>query len=155
MLINRNYFKNLNIMHKSFLYGLCVAIAIAFYVLYVGFVSPLLYTQDVSKWVFGCILGAIIFLWISIFFFKTINSSIAAKNIRVDEKLWEYRRGLFFRWCLLSIADLLFITAYLISGIKEILLLLILMVGLMLASNTNSVKAAKHLKLKVDDLPVH
>ncbi len=155
MLINRNYFKNLNIMHKSFLYGLCVAIAVVFYLLYDGIIVPLLYSQDVSKWVFGCILGAIVFLWISIFFFKSINSSIAAKSIPIDEKLWEYRRGIFFRWCLLSIAGLLFITAYFISGIKEILLLLILMVGLLFASNTNSVKAAKHLKVKADDLPVH
>lgn len=155
MLINRNYFKNINIMHKSFLYGLCVAIALVFYLLYSGIVQPLLFTTDVSKWVFGCILGAIVFLWISIFFFKTINSSIAGKSIRVDEKLWEYRRDIFFRWCLLTVAGLLFLAAYFISGIKEILLLLILMVGLMFASNTNSIKAAKHLKLKVEDLPVN
>lgn len=154
MLINRNYFKNINIMHKSFLYGLCVSIAVVFYLLYAGVVTPLLFTKDVSKWVFGCILGAIIFLWISIFFFKFINSRIAAKKIPIDEKLWEYRRGLFFRWCLLVIAGLMFLTAYFISGIKEILLLLILMVGLLFASNTNSVKAAKHLQVKQDDLPV-
>lgn len=153
MLVNRNYFNNLNIMHKSFLYGFCVAIAVVFYLLYANLMEPLLFTRDVSRWIFGCILTAIILLWISIYFFKWSNKSIAAKPIAIDEKLWEYRRAIFFRWCILTLAGLLFLTAYFISGIKEILLLLILMVGLLFASNTNSVKAAKHLKVNMDDLP--
>ena len=153
MLINRHFFNNMNIMHKSFLYGLCVAIAVVFYLLYAGIIEPLLFSRDVSKWVFGFILSAIALLWISIWFFKWSYKNIAAKNIAIDEKLWEYRRAIFFRWCILTLAGLLFLTAYFISGLKEILLLLILMVGLLFASNTNAVKVAKHLNVKIDDLP--
>ena len=126
---------------------------LVFYLLYAGIIEPLLFSRDVSKWVFGFILAAIALLWVSIWFFKWSYKNIAAKQMAIDEKLWEYRRAIFFRWCILTLAGLLFVTAYFISGLKEILLLLILMVGLLFASNTNAVKAAKHLNVKVDDLP--
>ena len=153
MLINRNYYKNISIMHKSFLYGLCVAIALVFYLIYAGVIEPLLFRRDVSRWVLGCIITAIALLWISIFYFNWSHKKIAAKTIPIDEKLWEYRRALFFRWTILALAGISFLIAYFISGIKEILLLLILMVGLLFASGTNSVKMARHLKVKAEDLP--
>ena len=153
MIGNDNYFRTLFIMHKAMLYGLCFFIAAIFFIIRYEAVTPLLQTKDVSKWIAALIFIGVALIWVSIFFFNQRIKKLKESTDPVPEKLNRYRSTLIGRWAIMELATMCFIFAYFFSGIKEILLLQILMIGLFFIAGTNKRRAMQHLELSENELP--
>ena len=148
-----NYFRSLFIMHKAMLYGLCFFIAAVFFIIRYEAVTPMLITKDVSKLIAVLIFIGVALIWVSIFYFKQRTRTLAASSKPVSEKLDGYRSTNIVRWAIMELATICFILAYFLSGIKEIILLQILMIGLFFIAGTNKRRAMQHLELSEAELP--
>lgn len=140
-------------MHKSMLYGLCIFIAVIFYIISSGSVTPILVTKDISKAIAILVFIGVALIWVSIFYFRKKMSKLTDSSKTPDEKLEAYRNTCIIRWAIMELATFCFILAYFFSGIKEIILLQILMIGLFFIAGTNKRRAMQHLGLSEAELP--